>query len=82
MPEDAAIQLQPDPQSSVVILKRHLDRLIFPPGHGIFMHHTVGTTPTPFPAISKAPGLNMINYTDFVKYEYYGNTLSSIVKHP
>ena len=49
----------------IVIVKSHLDLLVFPPAEGIFMQHTVGTTVTPVIEImyitSGAPGLKLIN---------------------
>ena len=73
--KDASIQLQPGPQLSIMVLKSHPDRLIFPPDHqGFFMRGTFRTTITPIIAIiyvtGWAPGLNTKN--DFI-FQSVGN---------
>ena len=44
--KEDAIQFQPVDKNSIAVLDSHLERDIFRPGEGIFMHYTVRTTPT------------------------------------
>ena len=89
-----AIQLQPNPRIRIGVLKSHLGRLVFPPGQGLLVCRTVGTTETPgvlpdswvpledsiFIHLCCAPGLKIIIINRNIMDII--NTCSALGKHP